>query len=86
MGVVKGFLYAMPFVFALLSVLLLTGFFLRPTLRFSAIFLVLLGLGKYLTDFKTGTTLTTLQDFVYAFFIVFALFALSKEPEGFHPH
>jgi len=79
MAIVRAFLYAMPFIFALFSVLLLTGFFLLPALRGAALFLVLLGLGKYLTDFKSGNTLTTLQDFTYAMFITLALFALSRE-------
>jgi hypothetical protein len=81
MMVISAFLYAMPFVFSVLSLLLITGLLLRPALRASAIFLVLLGLGKYLTDFRTGNTLTTLQDFLYAMFISLALFVLSKEPE-----
>ncbi|MGH9363367.1 MAG: hypothetical protein ACRD2T_15765 [Thermoanaerobaculia bacterium] len=81
MGLVRGFLYGMPFVFAVLSVLLLTGLLLRPALRAGAIFLVLMGLGKYITDFRSGSTITTLQDFLYAVFITLALFVLSKEPE-----
>ncbi len=76
---IRGFLYAMPFVFSVLSVLLLTGLFLRPALRLSAIYLVLLGLGKYVIDFSSGTTITTLQDFMYAMFITLALFVLSRE-------
>lgn len=86
--VVRGFLYGMPFVFAVLSILLLTGLFVRPALRASALFLVVLGLGSYLRDFKSGSTLTTLQDFMYAMFITLALFTLSKEPAsvpGFKP-
>ena len=79
-GVVRGFLYAMPFIFTVLSILLLTGLWYRIALRASAIFLVLLGLGKYLTDFRSGNTVTTLQDFMYAMFITLALFTLSKEP------
>jgi hypothetical protein len=78
--VIHGFIYAMPFIMGSLSILLLTGLFLRPALRASALFLVLLGLGKYLADFKTGVTVTTLQDFMYAMFITLALFALSREP------
>jgi hypothetical protein len=79
MPIIQGFLYAMPFIFSVLSILLLTGLFLRPALRASAIFLVLLGLGKYLTDFRSGNTVTTMQDFLYAMFITFALFVLSRE-------
>ncbi len=76
---IRWFLIAMPFVFLVLSFFLLTGLFLRPALRASAIYLVMLGLGKYLVDFKTGVTQTTLQDFLYAMFITLALFVLSKE-------
>ncbi len=83
--VVKAFLRAMPFIMAVLSILLLTGLFVRPALRASAIFLVLLGLGKYLTDFKSGSTITTLQDFMYAMFITIALYTTSKEPEEAEP-
>jgi hypothetical protein len=79
MKMIRGFLLAMPFVLGALSIFLLTGIFLRPALRASAIFLVLLGLGKYLADFKSGSTVTTLQDFMYAMFIVLALFAISKD-------
>lgn len=79
MTAIRWFLFAMPFVFLVLSIFLLTGIFLRPALRASAIYLVLLGLGKYLTDFKSGVTMTTLQDFLYAMFITLALFTLSKE-------
>ena len=75
----KVFVAAMPVVFFILSVLLLSGLFLRPALRASAIYLILLGLGKYLVDFKTGVTQTTLQDFMYAMFITLTLFVLSKE-------
>jgi uncharacterized membrane protein YphA (DoxX/SURF4 family) len=76
---IKAFLMAMPFILLVLSLLLLTGLFLRPALRLSAIYLVLLGLGKYIVDFKTGVTATTMQDFLYAMFITLALFVLSKE-------
>jgi len=79
LSVVRAFLYAMPFAFTALAALLLTGLFFRPALRASAILLVLLGLGKYLTDFRSGNTVTTLQDFMYASFITLALFVLSKE-------
>ncbi len=83
--IVRAFLRAMPFIMTVLSVFLLTGLFVRPALRASAIFLVLLGLGKYLTDFKSGSTITTLQDFMYAMFITIALYTTSKEPdEGVH--
>ena len=79
---VKFFLSAMPFIFLTLSFFLLTGLLLRPALRASALFLVLFGLGKYVTDFSSGNTITTLQDFMYAMFITLALFVLSKEPEA----
>jgi hypothetical protein len=79
MTVMRGFVMAMPVVFIFLAAFLLSGFMFRAALRFSAIYLVMLGLGKYVTDFKTGVTPTTLQDFVYAMFITLALFVLSKE-------
>jgi len=79
MKAIQGFLIAMPFVLLALSLLLLTGILLRPALRLSAIYLVMLGLGKYLVDFKSGSTATTMQDFLYAMFITLALFVLSKE-------
>jgi len=79
MTCIHGFLYSMPFIFLALSILLLTGLFYRIALRLSALFLVLLGLGKYLVDFKTGATMVTLQDFMYAMFITLALFVLSRE-------
>jgi uncharacterized membrane protein YphA (DoxX/SURF4 family) len=75
---IKWFLMAMPFILLALSLLLLTGLFLRPALRLSAIYLVLLGLGKYLVEFKSGGA-TTMQDFLYAMFITLALFVLSKD-------
>lgn len=81
LSIVRWFLYGMPFIMTVLSVLLLTGLYLRPALRASALFLVFLGLGKYLTDFRGGNTITTMQDFLYAMFICFALFALSREPD-----
>jgi hypothetical protein len=79
MLVIRYFLFSMPFVFAFLSFLLITGIFYKAALRLSALYLVMLGLGKYVVDFKTGMTLTTLSDFTYAMFICLALFTLSKE-------
>ncbi len=79
MIVIRYFLYSMPVVFAVLSFLLITGILLRPALRLSALYLVCLGLGKYVVDFKTGMSFTTLMDFTCAMFIVLALFTLSKE-------
>jgi hypothetical protein len=76
---IQYFLYSMPFVFILLSTMLLTGIFLRTGLRLSALYLVMLGIGKYIVDFKTGITMTTFSDFTYALFICMALFATSKE-------
>ena len=76
---IKLFLKSMPFVFLGLSVFLLTGIFWRLALRLSAFYLVMLGIGKYVVDFRTGQTLTTLQDFTFAMFIFLALFILSRE-------
>ncbi len=76
---IRYFLYAMPVIFLLLAIPLITGIFSRVALRLSAIFLVMLGLGKYVVDFKTGITMTTLQDFIFAMMICMALFIGSKE-------
>ena len=71
------FMYGMPFVFAVLSVPILTGIWLRPALRLGAIYLVLLGLGKYIS---TPTDLsTTAADFLFALLICFGLYFLGQE-------
>ncbi len=77
---IKGvwwFLYAMPFIFSLLAVCLLTGLFLRPAMRLSAIFLVLLGVGKYIA----GDHVTTAQDFLYAAFLCIGLYMASEDKQ-----
>lgn len=73
---VEYFLMAMPFIFLLLAILLLTGLWYRLALRLSAFYLVILGLGKYVT----GDSATTAQDFIYAAFICIGLFLSAKEP------
>jgi hypothetical protein len=70
---VKGFLYAMPFIFTILGLCILSGIWLYPALRFASIYLVILGLGKYIT----GDGATTAQDFIYAAFICIGLYMSS---------
>lgn len=72
---IEWFLYAMPFVFLLLSICLLTGLAYRFALRASAFYLVMLGLGKYVV----GDSATTAQDFIFAAFICVALFLSARE-------
>jgi uncharacterized membrane protein YphA (DoxX/SURF4 family) len=72
---VRGFLFAMPFIFLLLAVCLLTGFFVRPAMRFGAFFMILLGLGKYVT----GDADTTMQDFMFATMLCAGLYISSRE-------
>lgn len=77
---IKGvwwFLFSMPFIFSLLAVCLLTGLFLRPAMRLSAVFLVLLGVGKYLA----GDGVTTAQDFLYATFLCIGLYMASEDKQ-----
>ncbi len=77
-NVVQAFLYAMPFVFTILGFCLLSGVALYPALRLSAIFLVMLGLGKYIT----GDSSTTADDFIYAAFILIALYMTSSRRDA----
>jgi hypothetical protein len=71
----KKFLYAMPFILGGLSVPILTGIFLRPALRASALLLVMLGLGKYLQN----DVATAANDFLFALIICIGLYFLSLE-------
>jgi hypothetical protein len=75
---VKGFLYAMPFIFLILALMLLTGIAHRFALRVAALYLVILGIGKYVT----GDPATTAQDFVFAGFCCLGLFLSRPEPSG----
>ncbi len=73
-----GFLKAMPFVMAALSVPILTGIFYKPALRFGALFLICLGLGKYLQN----DIATTAQDFLLAFLILIGLFLVGRKDDA----
>ena len=70
---VRWFLVGMPFVFTILGFCLLSGLFLYPALRLSAIYMVLLGLGKYVS----GDAMTAAQDFLFAAFILIGLYMAS---------
>lgn len=74
---VYWFLYAMPFIFGILSICILTGIALRPAMRLGAAYLVLLGLGKYMA----GDSVTTAQDFLYAAFICIGLYMASEDKD-----
>lgn len=69
------FLYGLPFAFAALGVLILTGLLLKTALRLSAILMVALGLGKYLQNDVTATV----NDFFIAFLICVALYFISLQ-------
>ncbi len=76
------FLYALPFVFAGLSLPILCGIFLRPALRAGAILLVMLGLGKYVVASYANPSeplATTAHDFFFAFLICVGLYFLGQE-------
>lgn len=75
---IEWFLLAMPFIFACLAFCLLTGLFLFPALRFSAVYLVILGLGKYIVN----DSATTAQDFIYAGFILVGLYMASGRKDS----
>ena len=75
---VHGFLIGMPFVFTILGFCLLSGLFLYPALRISAIYMVLLGLGKYVS----GDAMTAAQDFLFAAFICIGLYMASGERDA----
>lgn len=75
---VRWFLIGMPFVFTILGFCLLSGLFLYPALRLSAIFMVMLGLGKYIA----GDAMTAAQDFLFAAFICIGLYMSSGERDA----
>ena len=68
----RFFLTALPFIFSLLAVMILTGLGCRIALRAGAILLICLGLGKYMQG-PEGIT-TTANDYLFAFIICVALF------------
>ena len=74
------FLLGIPYVFAILSVPILTGIFVRPALRLGAVLLVLLGLGKYITSGQdiSGTT----YNFILAFLMCVGLYFLGQEDQA----
>ena len=74
------FLGCVPFIFAALSIPILTGLFLRQALRVGAVLLILLGLGKYITS---GTDIVpTAMNFLLAFLICFGLYFLGQEDQA----
>lgn len=75
----KLFLRCIPFIFAALSIPILTGLFVRPALRTGAILLIMLGLGKYIT--AKGDIVPTAMNFLLAFLVCFGLYFLSQEDE-----
>ena len=74
---IRAFLICIPFIFAALSVPILTGLFLRPALRIAAILLIMLGLGKYITS--GNDIIPTAMNFLLAFMICCGLHFLSLE-------
>ena len=74
---IRVFLGCIPYIFAALSVPILTGLLLRPALRFAAILLIMLGLGKYITS--GNDIVPTAMNFLLAFLICVGLHFLSQE-------
>ena len=73
----KLFLGFIPYIFAVLSVPILTGLLLRPALRCAAILLIMLGLGKYITS--GNDIVPTAMNFLLAFLVCVGLHFLSQE-------
>jgi len=76
MDFIQGFLRCLPYVFAALAVLILTGLLLKTALRVSALLMISLGLGKYL---QSQDIATLVNDFFIAFIICVALFFLALQ-------
>ena len=72
---ITKFLGFVPYTFAVLCVPILTGIFAKPALRFGALMLVCLGLGKYIQN----DIATTASDFLLAFIICLGLYVLGRE-------
>lgn len=72
------FMCALPYIFAVLAVPFLTGIFLRPAMRLSALLLVSLGVGSYVG--ATGLD-TTAHDFFFAFLLCFGLHYTAQREE-----
>ena len=71
---------ALPYTFALLSIPILIGVFLRPALRIGAVLMVMLALGKYITS---GPDIAPVTDnFVLAFLICVGLYFLGQEEQA----
>ena len=77
---IRFFLHGIPFIFAALSVPILTGLFLRPALRLGAFLLIMLGLGKYITS--GNDIVPTAMNFFLAFLICCGLYFLGQEDEA----
>jgi hypothetical protein len=75
------FLGCVPFIFAALSIPILTGLFLRQALRIGALFLIMLGLGKYITS-GAESIAPTAMNFLLAFLICFGLYFLGQEDQA----
>jgi hypothetical protein len=69
------YMLALPFLFAILSVPILTGIWIRPALRLSALLFVMLGIGSYIGG---GKPEATSYDFLFAFLICFGLHYLGQ--------
>ena len=69
------FMLALPFLFAILSVPILTGIFIRPGFRLSAFLLVCLGIGSYIGGGKPDTTS---YDFLFAFLLCIGLHYMAQ--------
>lgn len=76
-GMTVQFLEAMPYIMTALAVCILTGILLRLALRVGALFLVILGLGKYLQN----DVATTAADFSFALMICIGLYFLSLQKQ-----
>lgn len=75
MAFVEFFLYAAPWIMAVLCVPILTGILARPALRLGAILMICFGLGKYVQQ----DIATTAADFLFAFIICAGLYFMSLE-------
>ncbi|MBN1443823.1 MAG: hypothetical protein JXA90_14025 [Planctomycetes bacterium] len=64
------FMLALPFLFAILSVPILTGLLIRPAFRFAALLFVCLGIGSYIGG---GVPAATAYDFFFAFLLCVGL-------------
>ena len=77
---IRAFLGCVPYIFTILSVPILIGLFHRQALRIGALFLILLGLGKYITS--GNDIIPTAMNFMLAFMICFGLHFLGQEDQA----